>query len=58
LYDSRKNAGFKMIRTILLSGLFITGLLEGAALKAVAAAGSFAFTGSLNTARDATRLPC
>jgi hypothetical protein len=34
-----------------LPGLMIAGLLAGTAVKAVAAAGSFALTGSLNTAR-------
>src|SRR5258708_15366 len=42
--------GFKMTRTLLLSGLLITGLL-GYAVEAFAGAGSFALTGSLNTAR-------
>ena len=41
---------FKMTRTLVLSGLVITGLL-GHAFEALAAAGSFAPTGSLNTAR-------
>jgi large repetitive protein len=42
----------KVIRTLLLSGLFITGLLGSTAVNAFAASGgSFALTGSLNTAR-------
>jgi hypothetical protein len=36
---------------IVLSSLFLTGLLAGMAVKVVAAAGSFMLTGSLNTAR-------
>jgi hypothetical protein len=39
---------FKMIRTLVLSGLLITGLL-GHVVEAFAAVGSFALTGSLNT---------
>jgi galactose oxidase-like protein/Kelch motif protein len=42
---------FKMTRKLVLSGLLITGLLGNSAVKAFAAAGSFALTGSLNTAR-------
>jgi hypothetical protein len=34
----------------MLSGLLIAGLLTGTAVRAVAAAGSFAFTGSLSLA--------
>ena len=51
---------FKMTRTLVLSCLLITGLLGNGAGKAFAASGSFAFTGSLNTARydhTATLLP-
>ena len=40
-----------MIRTFVLSGLLIAGLLGHAAVDASAATGSFALTGSLNTAR-------
>jgi hypothetical protein len=46
-----KMQSFKMSRRFVLSSLLLTGLLGGAAFKAVAAAGSFSFTGSLNTAR-------
>ena len=43
---------FKMTRTLVLSGLLITGLFGNGAVKAFAVAGgSFALTGSLNTAR-------
>ena len=42
---------FKTTRTMVLSTLTIIGLLAGTAVRAVAAAGSFALTGSLNTAR-------
>ena len=51
---------YKMTRTIVLSGLCITVLLGSTAVEALAAAGSFALTGSLNTARyghTATLLP-
>jgi len=41
---------FKMTRTLVLSSLLITGLLGTGAVRALAA-GSFALTGSLNTAR-------
>jgi hypothetical protein len=42
----------KLIQTLALSGLFMTGLLGSTAVNAFAAAsGSFALTGSLNTAR-------
>jgi hypothetical protein len=41
---------FKMTRTLVLS-LLLTGLLAIGAGKAFAASGTFAFTGSLNTAR-------
>jgi hypothetical protein len=42
----------KLIRTLALSALFMTGLLGSTAVNAFAAAsGSFALTGSLNTAR-------
>jgi len=41
---------FKMTRTLVLSSLLITGLLGIGASKAHAS-GTFAFTGSLNTAR-------
>jgi hypothetical protein len=42
----------KLIQTLALSGVFITGLLGSTAVNAFAAAsGSFALTGSLNTAR-------
>jgi N-acetylneuraminic acid mutarotase len=43
----------KMTRTLTLSGLLIAGLLGSTAVKALAAAGSFALTGSMNTARYA-----
>ena|ERR1022692_862716 len=47
-----KMQSFKMIRTLILSGVFITGLLGSTAVNALAAAaGSFALTGSLKTAR-------
>lgn len=42
---------FQMTRTLVLSGLLITGLLGNSAVKVFAAPGSFALTGSLNTAR-------
>src|ERR1022692_3590400 len=51
---------YKMTRTIVLSGLCITVLLGSTAVEALAASGSFALTGSLNTARyghTATPLP-
>src|ERR1035441_8900830 len=51
---------YKMTRTIVLSGLCITVLLGSTAVEALAASGSFALTGSLNTARyghTATLLP-
>src|SRR6516165_7604405 len=41
----------KMSRTFVLSSLLLTGLLGISADKAFAASGTFAFTGSLNTAR-------
>jgi len=40
-----------MTRTIALSVLFIAGLIEGSSVEVLAGTGSFAFTGSLNTAR-------
>jgi Galactose oxidase, central domain/Kelch motif len=50
----RRKQSFKMIRTLILSGLFITGLLGSTAANAFAASGgSFALTGSMNTARYA-----
>jgi N-acetylneuraminic acid mutarotase len=42
---------FKTTHTLLSSGLLIAGLLSGTAVRAVVAAGSFAFTGSMTTAR-------
>jgi hypothetical protein len=55
-----KMQSFNMTRALILSGLFITGLLGGTAVAAFPASGSFALTGSLNTARydhSATLLP-
>ena len=43
--------GCNMTRTIALSVLFIAGLIGGSSVKVLAGTGSFAFTGSLNTAR-------
>src|SRR5215472_8002962 len=51
---------FKMTRTLVVSSLLITGVLGIGAGNAFAASGTFAFTGSLNTARydhTATLLP-
>jgi len=46
-----KSQSFTKVRTLVLSGLLIAGLLGNGAVKALAASGSFALTGSLNTAR-------
>jgi hypothetical protein len=46
-----KMQGFKTTRTLILTGLFIAGLIGSTVGNALGATGSFAATGNLNTAR-------